>query len=211
LIKLAIAAVVLLVVAVLVLRGLDLRALVNQGMNLVREAGPWVFFGAMAILPALGFPMSLFTIPAGEAFRDRMGLGGVIAVTLVVMAFNLAFGYWVARYAFRPLLMRLLARYGYTVPRVTAANALQIALLVRLTPGPPYALQTAILGVAEIPFRLYMIVSWLALLPWVIGAIILGQGLFSGNVAALFAGLGVIVVAVIAVQMVRRRFARRES
>lgn len=209
--KLGVAAAGLLVLIVLGLRGLDVRALVNQGMNLVREAGPWVFFGAMAILPAVGFPMSLFTIPAGEAFRDRMGLGGVIAVALAVAAINLALGYWVARYAFRPLLTRVLARYGYSVPRVTAANALQVALLVRLTPGPPYALQTAILGVAEVPFRLYMIVSWLALLPWAVGAIILGQGLFAGNVAALFAGLGVIVVAVIAVQMVRRKLVRRES
>jgi uncharacterized membrane protein YdjX (TVP38/TMEM64 family) len=156
-------------------------------------------------------PLSLFTISAGEAFGARMGLGGVIAVSLAAIAFNLAFGYWAARYALRPVLGSLLARYGYTVPRVTRENALQVALLVRLTPGPPYALQTGILGVAELPFRLYMIVSWLAVLPWVIGAIILGQGLFNGNMAAVIAGTGVIVAAVIAVQLIRRKFPRRET
>jgi uncharacterized membrane protein YdjX (TVP38/TMEM64 family) len=209
--KLAVALVALLVLGVLVLRGLDLRALVDRGMALIRDAGPVAFFSAMAILPAVGMPMSFFTFPAGEAFADQMGMVNVVAVALVVVAINLAFGYWVARYAFRPILTVLLSRYGYSVPRVTPENALQVALLVRLTPGSPYALQTGILGVAELPFRLYMIVSWLALLPWVVGAIVLGKGLFDGNVAALIMGLGLLVVAVIALQLVRRKLARRES
>jgi uncharacterized membrane protein YdjX (TVP38/TMEM64 family) len=72
-------------------------------------------------------------------------------------------------------------------------------------------LQTGILGVAELPFRLYMIVSWLAVLPWAVGAIILGRSLFSGNVGGIFVGVGVLVVAVVAVQLVRRKFARREN
>ena len=125
------------------------------------------------------------------------------------MAFNLALGYWVARYALRPVLSGVFKHYGYSVPRVTPDNALQVALLVRLTPGPPYALQTGILGVAELPFRLYMIVSWLALLPWVIGAIILGRGLFNGNFGAVLMGVGVLVAATIVLQWIRRKYARR--
>ncbi len=208
-VKIALAALVLLTVAVVVLRGLDLKALAVRGMAEIREAGPWVFFGAMAILPAFGMPMSIFTVPAGEAFGEQMGLGAVIAVSLAVVAFNLALGYWVARYALRPVLSGVFKHYGYSVPRVTPDNALQVALLVRLTPGPPYALQTGILGVAELPFRLYMIVSWLALLPWVIGAIILGRGLFNGNFGAVLMGVGVLVAATIVLQWIRRKYARR--
>lgn len=208
-IKLALAAIAGLAVAIFVLRGLDVRAAVDAGMTSIRAAGPWVFFTAMAILPALGMPLMVFTVTAGEAFGPQMGTGNVIAVSMLVVAFNLVLGYSVARYALRPVLKRLFAYYGYTVPRVTPENALQVALLVRLTPGPPYALQTGILGVAELPFRLYMIVSWLALLPWVIGAIILGQGLFKGNFGVVLIGLGVLVVASIAVQWIRRKFTRR--
>jgi uncharacterized membrane protein YdjX (TVP38/TMEM64 family) len=125
---------------------------------------------------------------------------------------NLALAYWVSRYALRPALTALVARFGYTVPRVTPANALNVALLVRLTPGPPYPLQCFVLGIAEVPFRLYMIVSFLALLPWVLGAIILGQGLFQGNFKVAATGVGVLVVAVIAVQWARRKyFTRREG
>jgi uncharacterized membrane protein YdjX (TVP38/TMEM64 family) len=206
--KLALAAVLGLAAAAFVLRGLDVRAAADAGMASIRGAGPWVFFSAMAILPALGMPLLLFTVTAGEAFGPQLSVGGVIAITLAVLAFNLVLGYTIARHALRPVLRKLLAHYGYTVPRVTPENALQVALLVRLTPGPPYALQTAILGVAEMPFRLYMIVSWLAQVPWVIGAIILGQGLFKGNFRAVLIGIGVLVVAAVLVQWVRRKFMR---
>jgi uncharacterized membrane protein YdjX (TVP38/TMEM64 family) len=210
-VKLVVAMVAGLAIAIVMLRGVEPRAVVERGMAVIREAGPWIFFAAMAVLPAVGMPLSFFTISAGEAFASQMGMSGVIAATLGVIAINLALGYWVARYALRPVLCGLLARYGYSVPTVTSENALQVALLVRLTPGPPYALQTGILGVAELPFRLYMIVSWLAVLPWAVGAIILGRSLFSGNVGGIFVGVGVLVVAVVAVQLVRRKFARREN
>ena len=210
-VKLTIAAMVLLAVAIGVMRGLDVRALANQGMTLIRDAGPWAFFTAMAILPAVGAPMAAFTIPAGEAFGAQLGLGVVIGISLAVIGVNLALGYWVARYALRPVLAGLLKRYGYTVPRVTPENALSVALLVRLTPGPPHVLQAWILGVAELPFRMYLIVSWLAMVPWALGGIILGQGLFNGNFGLAMMGLGVLVTAAIGVHWIRRKYFRREN
>lgn len=209
--KLAIVGVLLLGVAVLVLRGVDLRSLSDQGMALIREAGPWVFFTAMAFLPAIGAPLLAFTITAGEAFRAELGLGTVIALALTAIAINLAFGYWLARQALRPLLVRLLERYGYAVPRVTPENAVSVTLLVRLTPGPPYALQAWILGCAEVPFRIFMLVSWLAVLPWAVGPIVLGEGLFKGNFKAVGIGLGLIVAAAVGVNLLRKKYARRES
>lgn len=211
LVKLGLAVVVLAAVAVLLLRGVDLVALKNQFIGLIRDAGPVVFFVAMALLPAVGLPMLAFTITAGEAFAPRMTMAGVVAVSLAVVALNLALCYWVVRYLLRPLLLRLLQRYGYRLPTVTAENALNVALLVRCTPGPPYALQNIVLGVSEMPFRLYMIVSWLALLPWVLGAIILGQGMFSGNFSAVVWGLGVLIAATIAVQWLRRKYFSRAN
>jgi len=208
-IKLAVVAGALLVVGILVLRGVDLRALVDRGMALIRDLGPGVFFAIMA-LP--GVPIFGLSIPAGEAFRAQLHLGGVIAAMMVATLINLALAYWLSRYALRPLLTRLIARYGYAVPRVTPENALNVALIVRCTPGPPYALQCAVLGIPEVPFRLYMIVSFLALMPWALGGVILGQGLFQGNFRVAAMGLVVLVAAVIAVQWLRRKyFTKREG
>jgi uncharacterized membrane protein YdjX (TVP38/TMEM64 family) len=210
-VKLAVAAVVLLAGAVLVLRGADVPSLIDRGMALIRGVGPVTFFAAMAVLPTFAVPMSLFSIPAGEAFAAQLGLGGVIAVALVALAVNLALTYWVARYALRPVLTGLLKRYGYSVPRVTADNALTVALVMRLTPGPPYAVQGYVLGIAEVPFGLYMIVSWLGQAPWAVGFIVLGQGLLKGNFILAAKGLGVIVVVVVVVKWLQKKYARRNK
>lgn len=210
-VKLAVAAVVLLVGAVLVLRGVDLGTLKERGFALIRELGPVVFFLAMAILPALGAPMLAFSIPAGEAFAPRLGLGMVIAVALVALAVNLALTYWLARYALRPVLTGFVKRYGYSVPRATPENALTVTLVVRLTPGPPLFIQGYLLGLAEVPFGLYMLVSWPIQAAWGVGAIVLGQGILNGNFKLAAAGLAVIVVVVAALQWLRKKFSKRET
>lgn len=210
-IKLTAAAVALGGIALLVLRGVDLRALLDDILAAIRDAGPVAFFGAMIILPAFGAPMLAFTVPAGQAFGPQLGLDVVVLIAVASIALNLAFGYWVSRYALRPVVSRLLRRYGYTVPRVTPDNALSVTLLVRLTPGPPYAMQAWLLGCAEVPFRLYMIVSWLSVLPYAIAGIILGEGIFKGEIKILIAAVGLIVVIGVIVHWVRKRYSQRES
>jgi len=210
-VKLALGLVVLAAGAVLVVRGVDLGGMIDQGMAAVRAAGPLAFFFAMAVLPAVGAPLLIFNLSAAEAFAAQITLAGVIAAALVAIAINLSLTYWLARYALRPVLTRLITRYGYVVPRVTPENALSVALLVRLTPGPPFFLQGYILGIAEVPFRLYLIVSWLAVLPWALGALILGRGLLNGNFRVAATGFGVLVVAIVLFQWVRKKYSRRDS
>jgi uncharacterized membrane protein YdjX (TVP38/TMEM64 family) len=210
-IKAGVLGVVVLGAGILVLRGVDFRMLSEQMIVVIRDAGPWVFFGAMAVLPAIGAPLMAFTMTAGMAFASQMTMGGVLVATLGAIGVNIALTYWLARRVVRPVLEILLKRFGYAVPRVTADNALSIALLVRLTPGPPFFLQGYILGLAEVPFRLYLLVSWLCVLPWAVGAVVLGRGLFDGNFKVVAMGLGVIIAAVAAVQLIRRKLAKRES
>jgi uncharacterized membrane protein YdjX (TVP38/TMEM64 family) len=193
----------------LLLRGVNLRLLVEQGMAAIRSAGPWAFFGGIVVLPTIGAPLLAFTVTAGEAFAPRMTLVGVIFALLAAIAGNLALNYWLARFALRPLLSRVAHHYGYRVPRVTKANALSITLVLRLTPGIPFFMQSYILGLAEVPFRLYMVTSWLCTVPMVVGAVILGKGMFDGHFKTATAGLAVIIVAVVLVHWVRKRYASR--
>lgn len=55
------------------LRGLDAKALYNQSVDLIRSFGPVAFFGAMAILPAIGCPITIFTISVGPVFGEQLG------------------------------------------------------------------------------------------------------------------------------------------
>jgi uncharacterized membrane protein YdjX (TVP38/TMEM64 family) len=209
LIKLSILALALIAGALVAMRGVNYRALAEQGMAVIRGAGPWAFFAGIVVLPAVGAPLTAFTVTAGEAFAPQMTMAGVVAAVLVSIAADQALTYWLARYALRPVLSRLAERYGYKVPRVTGANALSVALLVRLTPGPPFFMQSYILGLAEVPFRLYMVVSWLAIVPWAVGGVVLGKGVFDGHYKMAGAGAAVIAAAAALVHWLRKRYATR--
>jgi len=54
-------------------------------------------------------------------------------------------------------------------------------------------------------------VSWLAILPYALAAIILGQGLRNGNFKTIIAAVGVIVVATIGLQWLRKKYFPREG
>ena len=182
----------------------DGREAVDRGIGWMRAAGPGVFFTAMALVPA---PLWMFTVPAGEAFASELTLPGVIAAALAAIAVQIALCYGLARYALRPLVEKLVRRFGYAVPSLNAENALSVALLVRLTPGPPLFLQCFLLGVAGMPFRLYMVVSWLCTVPWVIGGVVLGRGILAGNFSTVLMGVSFLGAASIAVRLLRRRMA----
>jgi uncharacterized membrane protein YdjX (TVP38/TMEM64 family) len=213
-VRLTIAAVVVGIIGLIVLREIGIARLVqwfDLFVEAIRDMGPWVFFGAMIILPAVGAPLMAFNLVAGEAFAPQMTMPGVIITVALAIAANLLLTYWLARYALRPLLARVVARYGYSVPRVTKENALTISLVVRLTPGPPYFLQGYLLGLAEVPLRLFMLVSWLAVMPISVSAVMLGKAAREGNMGKIAVVLGIMVLAVIAVQIVRRRVAKRDA
>jgi uncharacterized membrane protein YdjX (TVP38/TMEM64 family) len=207
--KLAIAAAVVAAAAFLVLRGVNYKDLGQHGFGYIRAAGPWVFFSAAAILPAFSAPLSAFSLTAGEAFSAKMTMPGVIAAMLAAIAFNLAFTYWLARYALHPLLSRVTEHYGYTIPRITRENSVAVALVLRLTPGPPFFIQSYLLGLGHMPFRLYMVVSFLSSIPMTLAMVILGKGIFNGNLTLVLTGAGVIVVASVAINWLRKRYASR--
>ena len=209
LVPLGILAAVAIVVAILVLKGRDYRVIVHRGLEVIRSTGPVTFLVATAFLPAFGAPLSVFTLTAGELFAPAMTMPGVIVAMMVAIAANLAFTYYLARYALRPVLSKVIRRYGYSIPSVTRENALSIALTIRLTPGPPFAVQSYMLGLAEVPFRLYMIVSWLCILPWAVGAIVVGKGVFNGNFMLVSYGIGVIAVATFVVNILRKKYVKR--
>jgi uncharacterized membrane protein YdjX (TVP38/TMEM64 family)/phosphatidylglycerophosphate synthase len=183
-------------------RDLPLRAGLEAVITGLRAAGPWAFFGAMAVLPA---PLAWFTVPAGEAFAPQLTLAGVVGAALVAVGVNIALHYFLARYALRPWLSAVVARWGYQVPSVTAGNALEVVLLVRLTPGPPLCLGCWVLGIAEAPFRLYLIVSWLITVPWILGGVVLGRGILGGDIKLAAAGLAVLAMAIVTVRWLRQR------
>ncbi|MDD2762954.1 MAG: hypothetical protein PHE83_03145 [Opitutaceae bacterium] len=208
LIKVGVLGVIAVAAAVLVLRGMDVKALVVQGMAIIGSAGPWVFFTAMAVLPAVGFPLLAFALPAGPAFSGQLGLGGVLAAYGTAIAINLALTYWLAAHALRPWVERLVARAGYKIPQLAKDEQIEVTLLLRITPGPPFFLQSYLLGLGGVPFFTYLWVSWSVAMAYGVGFVVFGDAIMHGRARLAILGMSLLVTAVIIVHLVRKHYGK---
>jgi uncharacterized membrane protein YdjX (TVP38/TMEM64 family) len=211
LLKLVVVGVVLLVGAVLVARGLDLKALLASGLELIRQAGAPVFFTAMALLPALGAPQTVFSLTAGPVFGPSLGMGLVITLALLAVTVNMALSYFLARRALRPLLVKIFTKLGYTLPRAAPGDELDLLILLRVTPGVPFPVQNYLLGLAEVPFGQYMLVSCLVQWPMNAAFILFGEAMLHGRGRVALITLGVILALMAATQLVRKHYGKKRA
>ncbi len=162
--------------------------------------GPWAYFGLMAVLPLFWFPLSPFLL-----FAPAFGLKIAILGSLCALTANMIVSWLVSGKWFRPVFVRLVARFGYSIPEFSERRMLGIALMLRLTPGVPFALQNYLLGLAQMPFGRYLLAS----LPiiWTVSAsfIVLGESLMTGNLKLAVAGVGLAIAIAILLRFLRGR------
>jgi uncharacterized membrane protein YdjX (TVP38/TMEM64 family) len=160
-------------------------------------ARPIPFFVAMAVLPALGVPMTPLFILAGVTFGRWLGLLG----SLAALALNLTGCYWIARSGMRRWLVTVLSQVGYQLPDLTQKDkrARRFVVTVKVTPGVPGFLKTYALGAAGVPFALFFFWSMLISGVYAAGLVLIGDSLLEhrpgpGVVAAIvLLVLGIVV------------------
>jgi uncharacterized membrane protein YdjX (TVP38/TMEM64 family) len=211
LVKLAIVAVVLALGAVLILRGVDVRAVVQAFMDEIRTRGPIVFFAALALLPAFGFPVLAFDLTAGPAFAERMGMPAVVACVLLAVTVNLLLTYALARRWLRPLLGKLLTRFGYKLPQVAEGDSTDLVMILRLTPGIPFFVQNYLCGLAEVKFSKYFLVSCLIAWPFNAATVVFSDAVIHGK-GRMAITTGMLLVAVAAAtHLARKHYAKKQK
>lgn len=216
--KLAVAAVLVLVVIGAVVLSNDPKALLAQGkawydraMEAVRRAGPLAFFSAMAIFPACGVPMLAFTLPVGAIFGPTLGMPMVVVWSLVAMTVNLTLTYLLARRALRPILEKLVKRLGYKLPEVESGDVLDLIIILRVTPGIPFCVQNYMLGLAEAPVGQYLWVSCLIALPYCAAFVMFGNALLTGQGKLVLTLVGLLAALAAGTQMVRRHYGAKRK
>jgi len=210
-IKLAVAGGVLLAVGLLLARGYDIKGLIQQGLALIRSAGPVIFFLAMALLPVVGAPLSFFSLTAGSVFAPQIGMPAVIALSLAAITFNMALSYFLASRLLRPVLESLLVRLGYKLPQVDSGDATGLIILLRVTPGVPFPVQNYLLGLAEVPFGKYLLVSCLIQLPANTAFILFGDALLQGRGRVALISLSVILALMAATHLLRKHYGKKKT
>ena len=85
-----------------------------------------------------------------------------------------------------------------------------MVFLVRVTPGPPYILQSYLLGLAGIPFVTYFIISWVISSFYACAFVLFGDALMHGRGKMALMAVGLFVALTVAVQLIRRHYARKQ-
>jgi len=144
-----------LVAAVAMLLGtetVDLGA-VRQWMQ---ELNPALLILLMALLPLVGFSISVVYLIAGAVFGGLAGFTVVTAVTAV----HLLGSHWLGTTFLRGPMARFLTSRKVHVPGIPAGEERSLSLLAVLTPGPPYFLRNYVLALSGIPLRIYFWIAW---------------------------------------------------
>lgn len=209
--KLATLAVVAALIAVLVASGSDWRGWIDESLAYVRDAGPWAFFGAMAVLPAVGFPLSPFTLGAAPAFGPTWGVLGVFVAACAAILINVMITYVLSRWLLRPWLEKLVRRLGYRMPEIGPDNYWDVSLLLRVTPGSPFFLQGCLLGLGRVPVRIYLVVSLAVGWSYALVFILFGDAIMHGRGRMLLGAAGMFIALAVAAHVVRKHLVRKKA
>lgn len=187
------------------------KQVIAAGIALAASGGPAVYFGAMAVLPLFGIAASPFAIAAGPTFAKTLGMPLVILYGELAITFNMAVAYWLARRWLRPFLTRKLEGMGYALPQVEGDNATDLTILLRVTPGPPFAVQNYLLGLANVPFGRYMVISCAAQWLFTFAFMLFGDALSQGEgKIALYSLMGFLALAAVA-NVLRKHLAKKKA
>lgn len=189
----------------------NVRLAIDEGIGLLRAAGPLAFFTGMAVLPALGCPMLAFYLTAGSAFSAQLGLGGVIALSWLAAAVNMALTHWLAGQALRPWLEKLISRTRFKIPDLPAGEHAELTLLLRITPGPPFFVQSYLLGLAGVRFTTYLWVSCAVVFPFAAGFVTFGDAILHGKARLAVLGLSALAAVALIVHFLRRHYGKKRT
>jgi uncharacterized membrane protein YdjX (TVP38/TMEM64 family) len=106
----------------------------------------------MALLPIVGFPISVVYLVAGARFGPV--LGGVVVT--VVTTVHLLGTYLIARSFLRAPLQRFIERRHAHLPEIPVDEQAAVCLIAALVPGLPYVVRNYLLALAGVRLRYYL-------------------------------------------------------
>jgi uncharacterized membrane protein YdjX (TVP38/TMEM64 family) len=167
----------------------------------LRAGGPWFFYLAFALLTLVGFPSTPFFLIGGAAFPLWQN---VVGATLG-MALHFILAFLVSSCWLRQSMRRLLEKRGLSPPDVQADNAWRVAVMLKFAPGVPMFLKSHLMGVAGIPFKVFMIVSMASTWVYAVAVLTMGKSAMEGHSGWFLGGLALLIFATAGWRFVKAR------
>ncbi len=172
---------------------------------------PLVLIAAYGIGCIFAIPATLFIATAGALWGWKAGLayamaGGMLGASL---------SYFLGRYLGEGLLERF-GKAGAAVRRQIERAGFRTMLIIRLIPGPPFAMWNYGAGVARFPFGIYFLATLLGTLPAHFVFVYSADALFSGTMTErdalkTLAEVGALLIALTLIPTIIKRFARKSA
>ena len=177
--------------------------LLDLGHIFLKE-NPWVLFVVLTTLPGLGFPSSATLMLFGVVVAPHYGMPAAVALAIAAQSLCSIWTYGLAAGPLKRLLRRYLLRER-ALPKMSEHDAVRLGLILRLTPGIPYALQNIILGSIGMRFRDYLLVSIPTTSLWTVCFVMTGGAIFKGQLGWTITGTVILIVVILATQMWNRK------
>lgn len=177
--------------------------LLDLGHSFLKE-NPWVLFVVLATLPGLGFPSSATLVLFGVVVAPHYGMPAAVALAIAAQSLCSTWTYVLAAGPLKRLLRRYLLRER-ALPKMSEHDAVSLGLILRLTPGIPYALQNIILGSIGMRFRDYLLVSIPTTSLWTACFVMTGGAIFKGQLGWAITGTVILIVVILATRMWSRK------
>jgi len=158
-------------------------------------------FLAIAILPGFVLPVAPLLTLAG-LWAEQHGAWTACLFCVLSLIANLSWTYWLARGPARSALQKLLNRTKFKLPKSPPHNLLQWAMILRLTPGVPFIFSNYGLGILQMPFLQYLLISVPIIGVTACGYVLTFAGIFSGDWTYLWIGICLIIIMILVGKMV---------
>jgi uncharacterized membrane protein YdjX (TVP38/TMEM64 family) len=163
--------------------------------------GPFIFAGIYALATVAAIPGSALTIAAGALFGSVIGTITVIfgATTGAALCFL------IARYFARDAVAASLAKNEkfLKLDKLTEKNGAIIVAITRLVPIFPFNLLNYGFGLTGVPFRTYMLWSFLCMLPgtilYVVGTDAVTTAIEEGRIPWVLVGVVLLIIGLLTV------------
>ncbi len=177
--------------------------LIERGRSFL-EAHTWALISALAILPGIGFPISPIFVLFGVVLAPRYGMPMTIALAIAAQTVCTTWTYALSTGPLRNILTHYISQCR-EIPTMSESNTLRLGLILRLTPGIPYALQNVVLGIIGMRLRHYLLVSIPTTSVWTIGFVVTGGAIFEGQIGLAIMGVALLIVLILVTRMLGKR------
>ncbi len=173
-------------------------------INIIDENTPApIFIVLLLILPALGFPASIFFVLTGIKFGILVGL----LLMLISVPVHLILSFFMVK-LFRSILKQYLLRKNYKIPTIREGKQIRYSFLVFVLPVFPYAIKNIFLPMTGTPFLLYFGMGWICHSIFIAPIVILGSSAANLNFIQFVTAIVCIMILFFIIAMFEKKYSK---